>query len=67
MRNADTGRGCKSSNSVGGAYFSGSIRCLKDTGNCVSDANHLSEIIRIKYCGGKGSYTGTKNLIVCSS
>ena len=35
---ADTGRGCRSSSSVGGGNFSGRIRCLNDTGSWVSDA-----------------------------
>lgn len=38
MRRADTGRGCRSSSSVGGGYFSGRIRCRNDTGSCVSQA-----------------------------
>ena len=33
---AVTGKGCRSKSSVGGGYFSGKIRCLNDTGNCVS-------------------------------
>ena len=35
------GSGCKSSNSVGGGYFSGKMRCLNETGNIVCDPNHL--------------------------
>lgn len=29
--------------------------------------SHRSETTRIKYCGGKGSKTGTKNVTRCSS
>ena len=29
--------------------------------------SHLSDTILIKYCGGRGSNTGTKNFSVCSS
>ena len=138
---AVTGSGCRSSSSVGGGYFSGRIRCRKDTGSCVSLAVnnvrelqsakqercffcselqvrnvghkdqkdlvsrnsyshirknrclrtadlsdhftkivsvselmkegdlpiHVSDMTRMKYCGGSGSNTGTKNLTVCSS
>lgn len=61
------GNGCKSSNSVGGKFFSGKIKCLKDTGSCVSAPIHLSDTILKKYWGGSGSKMGTKNLTECSS
>ncbi len=47
FRRADTGRGCRSSSSVGGGYFSGRIRCRNDTGSCVSLARNI-----VKPCGG---------------
>ena len=28
---------------------------------------HLSDTTRMKYCGGRGSNTGTKNFTMCSS
>ena len=37
------GSGCRSSSSVGGGYFSGRSRCLKDTGRVDSHCSHLSD------------------------
>ena len=43
FRRADTGRGWRSSSSVGGGNFSGRMRWRKDTGSWVSDAIHRSD------------------------
>ncbi len=59
--NALTGNGCKSRSSVGAGCFSGKIKWRNETATWVSDAIHLSDITRMKYCGGKVSNTGTKN------
>jgi len=44
---------------VGGAYFSGRIKFLKDTGMTCSAWSHLSDMTLMKYCGGRGSKRGT--------
>ena len=64
---AATGSGCKSSSSVGGAYFSGRMRCLKESGSVASQPSHLSEMTRTKYCGGSGSVMGRVNVMIESS
>mmetsp|Transcript_42551 Transcript_42551/g.71011 ORF Transcript_42551/g.71011 Transcript_42551/m.71011 type:complete len:229 (-) Transcript_42551:4037-4723(-) len=61
VRSAVTGSGCKSRSSVGGGYFSGRMRWRKDTGRRVSAPSQRSDTMRMKYCGGSGSSTGTVN------
>ena len=40
---AETGRGWRSSSSVGGGNFSGRMRCLNEMGSWVSEDIHLSD------------------------
>lgn len=49
-----------SSNLVGAANLSGSIRFLNDIGITWSACNHFSEKTFIKYYGGRGSKSDTK-------
>mmetsp|Transcript_2747 Transcript_2747/g.6037 ORF Transcript_2747/g.6037 Transcript_2747/m.6037 type:complete len:361 (-) Transcript_2747:2165-3247(-) len=67
LRSALTGRGCRSSSSVGGGNFSGRMRWRKETGSVLSHCSHLSDTTLIKYWGGTGSAIGTVKLRVCSS
>jgi hypothetical protein len=49
LRRAVTGRGCRSSSSVGGIDLSGSSRRRNDTGITVSAPSHESDVTRMKY------------------
>jgi len=61
---AETGSGRRSSSSVCGGYFSGRMRWQKETGSVVSAPSQLSEMMRMKYCGGSGSQIGMVKVIV---
>jgi hypothetical protein len=49
---ADTGSGCRSSSSVGGAYFSGRMRWRKETGSTASQPSHRSDTTYGRARGG---------------
>mmetsp|Transcript_9864 Transcript_9864/g.22612 ORF Transcript_9864/g.22612 Transcript_9864/m.22612 type:complete len:383 (+) Transcript_9864:2044-3192(+) len=62
-----TGRGCRSSSSVGGGLRWGIKRLRKEMGSEASAWSQRSLTTRKKYCGGMGSKRGTVNDTRCSS